>query len=107
MSQPAVMKSINECLIKAGVKTSKVMRSHGFRKFAITQMIKAKVDYSAREYLVGHKHSRGLDVNYDRTSVEDRLSEWSGAIDLLTVNPENRLRRQIETLKIDTDKLTN
>lgn len=30
-----------------------VMRYHGLRKLAITQMIKAKVDFSARSYLVG------------------------------------------------------
>lgn len=52
------------------------MRAHGFRKFAISTMIKAKVDYNSREYLVGHKMSRGLDVNYDRTSEEDRLLEF-------------------------------
>ena len=73
-----------------------VMMSHGFRKFAITQMIKAKVDYQAREYLVGHRHSRGLDVNYDRTSDEDRLNEYLKAMDLLTISPENRLRRQVQ-----------
>ena len=72
-----------------------IMRSHGLRKFAITQMIKAKVDFSAREFLVGHKHSRGLDVNYDRTAEEDRLSEYMKAIDLLTISPENRLRKQV------------
>jgi integrase len=72
-----------------------VMLSHGFRKFNITQMIKAKVDYSTREFLVGHKHSRGLDVNYDRTYEEDRLQEYLKAIDLLTISPENRLRKQV------------
>ena len=62
------------------------MRAHGFRKFAISTMIKAKVDYNSREYLVGHKMSRGLDVNYDRTSEEDRLLEFFKAVDLLTIN---------------------
>ncbi|MGH9979864.1 MAG: hypothetical protein ACRD8Z_29090 [Nitrososphaeraceae archaeon] len=73
-----------------------VMKSHGFRKFTITQMKLAKVDFSDREYLVGHKGSRGLDVNYDRTSEEDRLSEYLKAMDLLTINDENRLRRQVQ-----------
>jgi integrase len=40
-----------------------IMRSHGFRKFTITQMKKTQLDFSDREYLVGHKGSRGLDVN--------------------------------------------
>ena len=77
-------------------KLHPVMRSHEFRKFAITQMIKAKLDFSTREFLVGHRYSRGLDVNYDRTSEEDRLQEYLKAIDLLTISPENRLRKEIQ-----------
>ena len=73
-----------------------VMASHGFRKFTITQMIKAGLEYSTREFLVGHRGSRGLDVNYDRTSEEDRLQEYIKAMDLLTISPENRLRRQVQ-----------
>jgi integrase len=73
-----------------------IMKSHGFRKFAITQMKLAKVDYNDREFLVGHKVSRGLDVSYDRTSEEDRLQEYLKAIELLTMSPENRLRRQVQ-----------
>lgn len=72
-----------------------VMRYHGLRKFAITQTIKAKVDFSARSYLVGHKVSRGLDVNYDRTTEEDQLYEYMKAMDFLTISPENRLRKQV------------
>jgi integrase len=96
---------INTIIKRSGLNTREVARSHGLRKFCITQMIKAKVDYSAREYLVGHKVSRGLDVNYDRTTEEDRLQEYLKAIDLLTINPENRLRRQVEQLTIRRDKL--
>jgi hypothetical protein len=77
------------------LKTKEVMRSHGFRKFAITMMKKAKVDYSDREFHVGHRYSRGLDVNYDRTSEEDRLQEYLKSVDLLTISPENRLRKEV------------
>lgn len=51
------------------------------------------------------RHARGLDYNYDRTTEEDRLAEYLKAVDLLTVNPENRLRRQVEQLTIKRDKL--
>ena len=85
---------------KAGIKTTgEVRRCHGFRKFAITMMIRAKVDYNTREYIVGHKHSRGYDFNYDRTSEEDRLSEYVKAINLLTINPEHRLKIRIQALE--------
>jgi len=92
---------MKQVLKRSGKKTGEVMQTHGFRKFAITQMIKAKVDFSAREYLVGHKHSRGLDVNYDRTTEEDRLQEYLMAVDLLTVNSENRLKQQIHIMKAE------
>jgi integrase len=90
---------INTIIKRSSVKTKEVARSHGLRKFAITQMIKAKVDFTAREYLVGHKVSRGLDVNYDRTTEEDRLSEYLKAVDLLTINSENRLKHEIHQLE--------
>jgi hypothetical protein len=100
---------VNRILLQAGIKEpthrkegqqfkillKPVKRCHGFRKFTITQMIKAKLDYEAREYLVGHRYSRGLDENYDRTSEEDRLQEYLKAVDLLTINEENRLRLQV------------
>lgn len=91
---------IEGILKRSGMKSKDVMRSHGFRKFAITQMIKAKMEYGTREYLVGHKHSRGLDVNYDRTTEEDRLAEYLKAIDLLTLHSENRLKRKIHHLEL-------
>jgi integrase len=97
--------SMNDLLIKAGLRTRtkredkhqhESMESHGFRKFCITQMKNAKVDFNDREYLVGHRHSRGLDNNYDRTTEEDRLTEYMKAMDLLTINEENRLRRKVQ-----------
>ncbi|MGH9953440.1 MAG: site-specific integrase, partial [Nitrososphaeraceae archaeon] len=90
---------LKQVLERSGQKDKEVARSHGFRKFAITQMIKAKVDYDCREYLVGHKGSRGLGVNYDRTTEEDRLAEYLKAVDLLTINSENRLKRKIHQLE--------
>jgi integrase len=90
---------IRQLLIRSGMEPGKVKQSHGFRKFAITQMIKAKVDYSSREYLVGHKYSRGLDASYDRTTEEDRLSEYLKAVDYLTIHSENRLKDKIQKLE--------
>lgn len=95
LEQALKRSGVNQGLQSDGSVQRTIMRSHGFRKFAITQMKKAKVDFSDREYLVGHKASLGLDYNYDRTSVEDRLEEWSKAIPLLTISPENKLRNQV------------
>lgn len=46
-------KTMERIVRRAGTNTvHEVMITHGFRKFAITQMAKAKVDFSDREYLV-------------------------------------------------------
>jgi integrase len=104
VSTNGVEKILDRLLIKARirVRTARehrylhpVMRSHGLRKFSITQMKKAKVDFNDREALVGHRRSRGLDLNYDRTTEEERLQEFLKAMDLLTISPENRLRKQV------------
>jgi integrase len=73
----------------------KHMLDHAFRKHTISQMEQANVKYETREYLVGHKTTRGLDKNYMRLSIKDRLTEYMKAIDLLTISPENRLRKQV------------
>jgi integrase len=93
-------KAIRRLIVKAGLQTiGEVSRTNGFRKRVISIMIKARVAYETREYLVGHKHSRGLDFNYDRTTEEERFIEWSKAINLLTVDPTQRLQRENEDLR--------
>ena len=99
LSESTFLGHIKQLLKRSGMRSSKVKQSHGFRKFAITQMIKAKVDYDTREYLVGHRHSRGLGVNYDRTTEEDRLEEYLKAINLLTIDPKQRLQTRVEELE--------
>jgi integrase len=99
LSEDSCFWVIKQVLKRSGRRAPNVKQSHGFRKFAITQLIKAKVDYDSREYLVGHKGSRGLGVNYDRTTEEDRLLEYLKAVDLLTINSENRLKRKIYQLE--------
>jgi integrase len=94
LSKRMIVHLVEQALKRSGVKTSEVMRSHGFRKHYVTQSIKAKVDYNAREYLVGHRLPRD-DPSYDRTSDEDRLSEYAKVIDLLTISPENKLRKEV------------
>jgi integrase len=95
---------VDRIVQRAGLRTAQlkkkhglheVMASHGFRKFCITQMVKARLEYNIREFLVGHRRTTGLDRHYDRTSEEDRLREYMKAMDLLTISPENRLRKQV------------
>jgi integrase len=94
---------MNRIVNKAGLRTQthnrqhqhKHMLDHAFRKMVDTCMIKAGVEYNSKESLLGHRTSRGLDKNYDRTPVEDRLNEFLKAMDLLTISPENKLRKQV------------
>jgi integrase len=96
---------IDRIVQRAGLRTAQikkkhelheVMASHGFRKFCVTQMVKAKLEYNIREFLVGHRRTTGLDRHYDRTSEEDRLREWVKAMDYLTISRENKLLRQVQ-----------
>lgn len=48
-------------------------------------------------------HDTGVKKHYLRIKESELLQEYLNAVDALTINSENRLRRQIETLKIDTD----
>jgi integrase len=72
---------------------------HGFRKFAITNMIRAKLEYNARETLVGHS-LKTLDLNYDRREQDELLEEYKKAIDFLTIDDSNKLRREVEHYKV-------
>jgi integrase len=88
---------------KHGVKRNPVPRAHGFRKFATTNMIRAKLNPEAREMLLGH--SIGLSNSYYRPDANEILQEYLKAVDLLTINEENRLRLKVETLEIRKDKI--
>jgi integrase len=80
-----------------------VMRSHGFRKFFITQCDKANLNFTVREYLSGHKLPN-MDANYIRTTEEDRLAEYVKAIPLLTIDPTQRLKQENQDLKTNQAK---
>ena len=46
-------------------------------------------------------HSLGESQNYHRPSEEELPDDYLNAIDLLTVNDENRLRKKIEMLTVE------
>ena len=58
-------------------------------------MQRAKVDKTIREMLVGH--GPGLDsVYYKPQEEEEILEEYLKAVDLLTINKEHRLQKQLD-----------
>jgi integrase len=80
---------------------------HGFRKFFNTALMNADVHPSFKKLLMGH--SVQLDeVYYDKQSEKSQaklLEEYSKAIDYLTINEENRLRKKVEVLKAKRDEI--
>jgi hypothetical protein len=75
---------------------NEIPATHGLRKFCITQMAKAKVDTEVAKILTGHSIGvRGRYLNYTE---DDLLQEYLKAVDLLTINEENRLRIKVNEL---------
>jgi integrase len=86
-----------------GQHRDEVPAVHGLRKFCITQMARAKVDTEIAKLLTGHSIGvRGRYLNY---TDGDLLQEYLKAVDLLTINEENRLRRKVATLEKKDDEL--
>jgi integrase len=88
---------------KPGSITKQVHMWHGFRKFANTQMVKSEMNIVTKEMLLGH--SVGLDDRYYRPTPNDLLDQFLRAVDLLTINEENRLRKKVEVLKAERDEI--
>jgi integrase len=84
-------------------KRKDTARATGFRKFVITNMAEAGVDFEIRESLVGH--SLGLSGHYLRHSEQTTIMEYLKAVDSLTINEENRLKRKVKILTMQVDKI--
>jgi integrase len=115
ISKTLRQKSIQAGLIKVdhiGNKRGSQMRKdipliHGFRKFFNTALMNADVNLSFKELLMGHSVKLD-DVYYDINSKKSRnklLEEYSKAIDYLTINEENRLKKKVEELTVRADKM--
>ena len=104
---------LNRLLLIAGVRTvdrmnqykrKEVARAHGFRKFFTNQLRKAHVPIEVRWLLEGRK-LKGNDSYYVRVEVEEMFTEFQKAIDNLTIDPANRLLKQVKVLEIEKTRL--
>jgi integrase len=102
VTTPTIRSIIHHILKSTGLKVN-VQMTHGFRKFFTTQLINSKVNSEIREMLLGHKI--GLASAYYRPTEQDMYEEYEKAIDLLTINEENRLRKKVEVLTIEKSRL--
>jgi integrase len=87
------------------IKRSTIMANHGFRKFFETNAFKAGMDHMYLRRLMGQKS--GLEDSYLKLSEEELLEGDSkhvgyiGIIDQLTIDESNKLRREVETFKVE------
>jgi hypothetical protein len=80
-----------------------VSRFNGFRKFFNTNLVRAKVNPAVKEMLMGR--SIDLDDNYYRPGSEEIMQEYLKAVNLLTINEENRLRMELSDVCLRLDRL--
>ena len=82
----------------------KIPQIHGFRKFYSTQLVNANLNYEKRWMLEG-RNLKGNDNSYVKPTVHELYNEYSKALNLLTINPENRLKKQVKELETNADYL--
>jgi integrase len=114
----AVERLISRTIEKSGLRTieretefrnehgkvrKNVRLTTGFRKFFDTQLIYADVRPAIKEMFMGH--SIGLDDHYFKPSENDVLQEYLTAVDYLTINEENRLRKQVQELTVKASEM--
>jgi integrase len=107
-----ICKLLNSHLVKAGLRTvdhtnknnrKEVARANGFRKFYTSQLVEADLKTELRWLLEGHA-LKCNDPHYVRVTEKRLQEEYFKALDLLTINPENRLRRKVEKLEVEKNQ---
>lgn len=103
---------ISRAAVNAGLRTinkgkhherKETMLTHGLRKFFKQQCRRAGLDHIVIEWLVGHKSGEAkiginkLMMTYDPAMEDELLSEYLKAVDNLTINEENRIKRKLES----------
>jgi hypothetical protein len=94
---------------KKKYKRYQVMQSHGLRKFFETEVIKAGMNPLYASILMGHDN--GLETKYfkptenDLLEGSDKMVGYIGVMDYLTINPEHRLKRQVQELTVKASEM--
>jgi site-specific recombinase XerD len=131
ITRESIKKSINEVLYASGLRTPfiiteskkdkilntrrQIAMSHGFRKFFDTNCTHSGMNPIYIEFCLGHSLKGDKDsyflpqpdsngVYLDILEGHDKSIGYIDAIDYLTINEENRLKRKVQQLTIKTDK---
>jgi len=86
-----------------GMKRHEFQADHGLRKFFKTRCELSGMMPINIEILMGH--SVGISDSYYRATESEVLEDYLKAIDLLTINEENRLRKKVKILEIETSRI--
>jgi integrase len=132
ITRESIKKSINEVLYASGLRTPfiiteskkdkilntrrQIAMSHGFSKFFDTNCTHSGMNPIYIEFCLGHSLKGDKDsyflpqpdsngVYLDILEGHDKSIGYIDAIDYLTINEENRLKRKVQQLTIKTDKL--
>ena len=87
--------------LKTGARRHEWKAAHGFRKFYKTKTEQVMKPINV-EITMGH--NIGLSGSYYKPTEREVLEDYLKAIDLLTVNEENRLRRIVQNLQIERNQ---
>lgn len=90
------------------VQRRPVKETHGYRKFFQTMAITSGMSPLYAEMLMGHSSGGGLALesyvrptDNDLLEGNDKMIGYVGVIDVLTINEEHKLRREVETLRVE------
>jgi integrase len=86
-----------------GTRRHEFQTDHGFRKWFKTRCELAGMMPINIEILMGH--SVGISDSYYRATERELLEDYLKAIDSLTINEENRLRKKVESTEIEKSRL--
>ncbi len=88
---------LRKLAIRCDVFSNEVPLAHGYRKFWMTQAVKSKLNPEIREMLLGHKI--GVASAYYRPQVDEMYAEYQKGIDNFTIDPSQRLQREVQVLQ--------
>jgi len=98
----ALQYKLEDIARRSNVRTKEVPISHGFRRFFTYQLIKSGVQAEARLMLEGH--STGITDHYWRPSEDDLFRAYEMGENNLTIDPTQRLQKEVQMLKIEKSK---
>ena len=116
VTRNSISMSIFNLLIKTGIRTvdhvnsrrarKDVKMTHGFRKFFETMLVNSNIHETIIRKLTGHSDRSNLTQLYSKQTEEEMREEYMKAVDNLTINPENRLKRKVTELTEQQDEIS-